>query len=93
MMRHRGMLAWLSLAVILLIGLSALDYIVFMVRQRRGETFAFVNVRQYVAVSDRHGNFHSAYLGQVDIPCVSALLPHQHTTPCWWVALHSAHYE
>lgn len=92
-MRHRGMLSWISLTVIVLIGASALDYVVFMVRQRRGETFSFVNVRQYLPVSDAHGYYHYTYFGQMDIPCVSALLPHQHTKPCWWISMHSQHYE
>jgi hypothetical protein len=90
---RRGFTAWVCLFIIASIGLSALDYIAFMVRQRRGETLSYVNVREYLPVSDGYGTYKYEFVGRIDVSCVAALLPHQSMTPCWWVQLNSEHYE
>lgn len=89
----RRAVAQLALLMIALIALSALDYIVFMVRQRRGDVMSYVSVRQYMPVADGRGHYQYDYVGRMDVPCVMALLPHQRTSPCWWTKLHSGHYE
>lgn len=92
-MISRRAVSQLAFVVIALIAASALDYIVFMVRQRRGDVMSYGSVRQYMPVADGKGHYSDEYVGRIDVPCVMALLPHQRTSPCWWIELHSAHYE
>ncbi|RRA48942.1 hypothetical protein [Acidipila sp. EB88] len=92
-MRMRGLTSWLSLSVILLIGLSAADYIVFLYHQRQGSPLSFVTVREFVAAPLKNGRYEYDYLGDMDVPCVSALLPHQRMSPCWWVSVHRDHWN
>ena len=65
----------------------AADFLLFAVRQRHGTVLGFVTVRQYNPLSDGNGNYHFAYQGVMDAPCVRTLLPHQNRWPCWWVQL------
>ena len=92
-MRSRGSASWLSLLVIALIGLAAADYIVFLYRQRHGDVLSFVTVREFVASPLKNGRYEYDYLGNMDIPCVVALLPHQRMSPCWWVGFHHDHWN
>ena len=92
-MPARGLTAWLSLLVIVLIGVSAADYIVFLYRQRHGDVLSFVTVREFVASPLKGGRYEYDFLGNMDVPCVQALLPHQRMSPCWWISLHTDHWD
>ncbi len=77
----------LALAVLAL-GAAAADSTVFMWRQRHGTSLDSVTVRQFLATPLKNGRDELDYLGEVDEPCVRAILPHQQMAPCWWVRAH-----
>ena len=81
-----------AVLVLLLFVVIAADYGIFLYRQRHGDVLSFTHVKQYIAVNDGNGHYHYEYFGEVDIPCVVALLPHQQMSPCWWVDVHRDHY-
>ncbi len=71
----------------------ALDFAVFLWRQRQGDVLSFATVKQYVPIADGKGHYRYDYFGEVDISCVEALLPHEHRPPCWWVQVHHEEWE
>ncbi len=85
--------SWLLLLALTLMAAIAADYGVFVWRQRHGDVASFTSVKQYVAISDGNGRWHYVYFGDIDVPCVMALLPHERRSPCWWVNLRSDHWQ
>ena len=73
-------------------GAAASDYAVFAYRQRHGDALSTVAVRQYLSTPLKNGRDELDYLGELDQPCVRAMLPHQQMAPCWWVRLHRDHW-
>ena len=91
-MPSRAAASWLLLLLLLLGAGSAVDYGIFVYRQRHGDVLSFTTVKQYQAVPNRNGNYHYEYLGTMDVPCVDAFLPHVQLSPCWWVSVHRDHW-
>jgi hypothetical protein len=79
----------LSMAVFATAGL---DYATFVYRQRHGTALDSVTVRQFLATPLKNGRSELDFLGEIDQPCVRALLPHQQMAPCWWVRQHKDHW-
>jgi hypothetical protein len=73
-------------------GAAASDYALFVYHQRQGTALDSVTVRQYLATPLKNGRNELDYLGDIDEPCVRALLPHQRMAPCWWVRAHKDHW-
>ena len=73
-------------------GAAAGDYVMFVYRQRSGTALDSVAVRQYLATPLKNGRDELDYLGDLDEPCVRAMLPHQQMPPCWWVRRHRDHW-
>ena len=83
----------LALAAILFFVACAVDYAVFLYRQRHGDVLSYVRVRQFVPRALKNGHYEFDYVGNRDVPCVEALLRHQRMAPCWWVSLHSDDWD
>ncbi len=83
---------WIPPLLIGLILLVAADYTIFLYRQRHGDVLSYVTVRQFVASPLKNGHYEYDYMGDLDVPCVEAFLPHQRMSPCWWVSLHHDHW-
>ncbi len=85
--------AWLGVALSLCAFSAALwDYAAFVYHQRAGTALDRVAVHQYLATPLKNGRNELDYLGEVDQPCVRAMLPHQQMPPCWWVRRHRDHW-
>ncbi len=92
-MPSRGLVLRLALLVIVALAAVAADFGIFLYRQRHGEVISFVNVRKYVASPLKNGKYEFDYIGDMDVPCVEAMLPHHRMPPCWWVGLHTDHWD
>lgn len=71
---------------------AAIDYVIFLDRLRKGTALAGVTVHQYLATPLKNGREELDYLGELDQPCVRALLPHQQMQPCWWIRRQKDHW-
>ena len=75
-----------------LVAMAAGDYLLFAINLHRGKATSTVDVQQYLETPLKGNKAEYDYLGTDTVPCVHALLPHQHTSPCWWVERHKEHW-
>ena len=71
---------------------AAADYAYFVYRQRHEGALGVVTVREYLSTPLKNGRDELDFLGELEEPCVRALLPHQRMAPCWWVSMHRDHW-
>ncbi len=91
-MWRRALTYLLFAAVFSAFGAAAIDYVIFVYRLRQGTALSVVTVHQYLATPLKNGRDELDYLGELDQPCVRALMPHQKMKPCWWLTLHKDHW-
>jgi len=85
--------SWLMVLLVVLTTAMVADYALFTLRQRHGEVLSYTRVKQYIGVSDGNGHYHMEYLGDMDVPCIDAFLPHQNLKPCWYVSFFRDHWQ
>lgn len=85
----RGWVTAFFLLVVTLCCVCAVDYIRFVILQREGRSLSYEHVRAYTTSPLTHTDgVRWNFLGNLDVSCVDAVLPHQGMPPCWWVRLH-----
>jgi hypothetical protein len=86
----RWILALIVLFAILSLVAFTLDWTVYKLR---GSPHSTVAVSQFMIVELKGGKTEYDFLGTVDVPCVSALFPHDKKDPCWNLRRNPNHWQ